>query len=178
MKKIKWNLLLLAGMFVAVSCTDDNDDNMVAEVDREFAVAAAETNLMGMRTGQLVEKNAESKEVKDYALTMSDYYDKATTDLSALAQRRNISLPTALGTANQQEYNTLAGLTGARFDSAYIDWAVRSNQRALETLREYRNETTDSEFQNWVDSRLTTLESNLETATSIQENMNDEMTDQ
>ena len=98
--------------------------------------------------------------------------------LPRLVLRRNISLPTTLGTANQQEYNTLAGLTGARFDCAYIDWAVRSNQRAIETLREYRNETTDSEFQNWVDSRLTTLESNQEEAMSIQENMNDEMSGQ
>jgi putative membrane protein len=173
MRKIKWSLLLLAGMFVTASCTED-DSSMVAEVDREFAEAAAETNLLGVRTGQLVETKAESKKVKDYALLMSEYYDEATKDLNALAQRRNISLPTALGTATRQEYNKLSELSGAKFDSAYIDWAVRSNQQAIETLRKYRNETKDSEFQNWVDARLSTLQTNLQEARAIQEAMNDQ----
>jgi putative membrane protein len=174
MRKIKWNLLLLAGMFVAVSCKEDDDDVTISEVDRNFAMTAAETNLLGVQTGQLVATKAEAQDVKDYSLTLTEYYDKATTDLNALAQRRNITLPTTLGTTNQQEYTTLNGLMGAKFDSAYIDWAVRSNQRAIETLQDYRSETADTEFQTWVDSRITTLESNLETATSIQESMNDQ----
>lgn len=178
MRKIKWNLLLFAGMFMAVSCKEDDDDITISEVDRNFAMAAAETNLLGVQTGQLVATKAEAQDIKDYSLTLSEYYGKATTDLNALAQRRNITLPTTLGTTNQQEYTTLNGLMGAKFDSAYIDWAVRSNQQAIQNLRDYRSETADTEFQTWVDSRITTLESNLETATSIQESMNDEMNDQ
>ncbi len=139
MRKIKWNLLLLAGMFVAVSCKEDDDDVTISEVDRNFAMTAAETNLLGVQTGQLVATKAEAQDVKDYSLTLTEYYDKATTDLNALAQRRNITLPTTLGTTNQQEYTTLNGLMGAKFDSAYIDWAVRSNQRAIETLQDYRS---------------------------------------
>lgn len=172
MRKMKWNLWLLASLFIAVSCTDNDGDNpTTAGVDRNFAMSAAETNLMGVRTGQLVKSNAQSQQVKNYGETMANYYNSATADLTALAKRRNISLPTALGTMNQQEYNTLAALQGARFDSAYIDWAVRSNRQTIETLQMYKSETRDSEFQNWVDARLSTLQSNQQIATSIQQSM-------
>ncbi|TDB68871.1 DUF4142 domain-containing protein [Arundinibacter roseus] len=172
MKKLKWNLLLLAGMFVAVSCKDDdNDDMMVSEVDREFAMAAAETNLMGVRTGQLVATNAESQDVKDYGVSMSEYYNMATTDLGTLAQQSAITLPTTLGTMNQEAYTQLSGLQGARFDSAYIDWAVRSNQQSIATLKSHRDSTTSAAFRSWVDARINTLEENHETAMSIQESM-------
>ncbi len=179
MKKLKWNLLLLAGMFVAVSCKDDdNDDMMVAEVDREFAVAAAETNLMGIRTGQLVATNAESQDVKDYGVTMSDYYNTATTDLGTLAQQNAITLPTTLGTMNQEAYTQLSGLQGAKFDSAYIDWAVRSNQQSIASLKAHRDSTSSTAFRSWVDARINTLEENQETAMMIQESMTDDPGDQ
>ncbi|GAB3171002.1 DUF4142 domain-containing protein [Telluribacter humicola] len=179
MRKLKWNLLLLAGMFMAVSCNNDNDDdNMVAEVDREFAVAAAESNLMGVRTGQLVQANAMSQDVKDYSTAMAEYYNTATTDLADLAGRRNISLPTTLGTMNQQDYDRLAALQGADFDSAYVDWAVRSNQQSIDMLRAHMDATSDAEFRNWASSRITTLEQNQQMVESIQETMNEEMTEQ
>lgn len=175
---MKWNLWLLAGMFVAASCKNEDKGPTVSQVDRDFAVAAAETNLLGVRTGQLVETNAQSQEVKNYALSMSDYYNEATKDLGALARSKSISLPTILGTASQQEYATLAGLTGAKFDSAYVDWAVRSNQRAIESLQLYRNETTDTKFQQWVDARLTTLQNNQKKVISLQETMKSKMNGQ
>jgi putative membrane protein len=171
MRTLKWNLLLIATLFVAVSCRKDDDDNMLAEVDREFALSAAESNLMGTRTGMLVQTNAAMQDVKDYGVAMSDYYTTASTDLSSLAQRRNISLPTALGTMNQQEYDRLAALQGARFDSAYIDWAVRSNRASIDMLRQHSTATADGDFRIWADGRISTLEQNLQRAERIQTSM-------
>jgi putative membrane protein len=172
MRKMKWSLWLWASLFVAVSCTDKDDDaTLTAEIDRDFAMSAAETNLMGLQSGQLVEANAKAQSVKNYGVLMSKYYESATKDLAALAKKRNISLPATLGTLNHQEYTTLSGLQGARFDSAYIDWAVRSNKKTIETLQTYRSETKDNEFQNWVDARLTTLQDNQRIATTIQQSL-------
>ncbi len=166
-------------MFMAVSCKNDKDDtNMTAEVDREFAVAAAESNLMGVRTGQLVQSNAESQQVKDYSTAMSEYYNTATTDMADLARRRNISLPTALGTMNQQDYDRLAALQGSRFDSAYVSWAVRSNQQSIDMLRAHMTASGDTEFRNWASSRIATLEQNQQMVEAIQNSMNNDVTDQ
>ncbi|HEV7347103.1 DUF4142 domain-containing protein [Telluribacter sp.] len=171
MRKLKWNLLLLAGMFVAVSCNndDDNDDNMVAEVDRQFAMTAAEANLLGIRTGQLVQNNTKTQSVRDYNTTMTTYYNTATNDLATLAQRRNISLPTTLGTMNQRDYDRLASYQGMQFDTAYANWAVRSNQRSIDALRAHMSATNDTEFRDWINTRLSTLEQNQMAAQKLQQ---------
>jgi putative membrane protein len=170
MRRIKWGfLLLVAGAWIVLSCkTNDDEKVAVAQVDRDFAATAAEINLMGVRTAELVETRANSSQVKQYGISVTDYYRIATQDLLALSRQKNISLPTALGVPNQQEFNRLAGFSGAKFDSAYIDWSVRANEQAIAALRQHSTATSDTDFKNWVDARITTLEQNQQKAIAIQ----------
>ncbi|GAB3171008.1 hypothetical protein GCM10027291_23350 [Telluribacter humicola] len=144
-------------------------------MDRDFAVAAAQTNLMGLRLGQLVQNNAQSQDVKEYSRTMSEYFNQASTDLIRLANQKKIPLPSALSTINKADYDRLSALTGAAFDRAYIDWSIQSHQRTIEQLRQHAMDSSDQELINWASSRIATMEQQLNRAQTIQQSFDTTM---
>lgn len=168
MKYVKWNLLLWAVLWIAASCRNEKSANVVASVDRAFALEAAQTNLMGLRLGQIVQNNAQSQDVKEYSAMMSDYFTKASNDLLRIANRKNIPLPSALSTINQADLDRLSALKGAAFDTAYIDWSIQSHQKTIEQLRQHALNSTDEDLKSWASGRITTLEQSLNRAQTIQ----------
>jgi putative membrane protein len=167
MKKVPWIILLLL-LTGAVACRKENTSNLTAQVDRQFALEAAQTNLIGLRLGQLVQNNAEAADVKEYSRGLSEYYTLATNDLLRIAQRKSISLPSALGTINQRDFEKLAELRGGAFDQAYINWAVRSHQQTLDLLKQHVATTTDEDLKTWATTRVPALQEQLSRAQAIQ----------
>ncbi|WP_247237445.1 DUF4142 domain-containing protein [Telluribacter sp. SYSU D00476] len=175
MKYVKWNLLLWASLWIATSCRNESTPNVVAVVDRTFALEAAQTNLMGLRLGQLVQNNAQSQDVKDYSVTMNDYFNKASNDLLRIANRKNIPLPSTLSTINQADFDRLSALKGSSFDTAYIDWSIQSHQKTIEQLRQHTMNSTDEDLKTWASGRLTALEQSLNRAQTIQRSFTNTM---
>src|SRR5688572_22529961 len=118
MKRSILNLLMLTLMFTWVSCGDGRKDSTEMaedqneealdnkkEDDAEFAVEAADAGLLEVQLGTLALTKASSPEVKRFAQMMVDDHTKANNELKALAQQKNISLPTTLGNEHQRKYD-------------------------------------------------------------------------
>ncbi len=169
MKILQWNLLLLLTAVLGfVSCRSEENPDLTGQVDRNFAIKAAEANLMGIRLGQLVQTNAGSQDVKEFGKNLADYYSLSSSDLLSIARRKGISLPTALGTINQKEYERLSEMKGSDFDSAYIDWVIKSRQQTIDLLQEHSTTTADADLKSWASTRISTLEQQLSRAKTLQ----------
>lgn len=184
MKKSSLCLLMSGLMFVWVSCGEGRKDsaevaeeqneetvNNRQEDDAEFAVEAADAGMLEVQLGTLASTKASSSEVKQYAQMMVDDHTKANDELKTLAQQKNITLPTMLGTENQRTYENFSEKTGDDFDKEYIDQMVKDHRDVIDDFEEEAREGNDPEIKSWASGKLTTLRHHLEEAERLQETL-------
>jgi putative membrane protein len=188
-KKMKKSILyfLITGMmFATLSCGDGGRKDDSAEVaedqneetlsnkerdNAEFAVEAADAGLMEVELGTLALTKASSSEVKRFGQMMVDDHTKANNELKALAQQKNITLPTTMGNERQRKVENLTEKTGADFDKEYIDLMVRDHKEVIDEFEDQAEEGKDSEIKAWASSKVAALRNHLQEAERIQESL-------
>ncbi|GAB2773971.1 DUF4142 domain-containing protein [Rhabdobacter roseus] len=179
-----WNALLLACMFAAVSCntSSDNDSKDAAEEqneatfddsnmedDAEFAVAAADGGMMEVQLGELAQSKGSSQAVKDFGKMMADDHGKANTELKALAQQKNITLPTTLSDKSQKMYDDLSKKTGKDFDKDYMSHMVDDHKDDIDKFQKQADNGNDPDLKSWAANKVPTLKQHLEKAQSVRD---------
>lgn len=185
MKKITLSAFFLASMLVFSSCgssekkedskemaEDQNEekfDDTKLEDDTEFAVEAADGGMIEVQLGELAEKNGMSKGVKDFGKMMVKDHSKANEELKALAEKKNITLPTMVSEDKQKMYNELAAKTGADFDKAYVSAMVDDHKEDIKAFEKASTDCKDADIKTWAGEKLPTLNHHLETAQSLKD---------
>ena len=82
------------------------DDNKQRQ-DAQFLVNAAEINLEEIQLGQLAQQKGRTTHVKELGKAMEDAHTKSQRDLTALAQRKNISIPSSPTENAKDAYDVL-----------------------------------------------------------------------
>jgi len=131
------------------------------EADSKFAVDAAEGGMAEVELGQLAEQKAMSADVKAFGLMMVKDHSKANEELTALAQRNGITLPTALGEANQKHKDELSAKNGSDFDKAYIDLMIEDHKKDVKLFEDARQKVADPDIKAFVVKTLPTLKAHL-----------------
>ena len=104
---------------------------------------------------------------------MVDDHTKPNNELKALAQQKNMTLPTTLGNENQRRYDNFNEKTGADFDKEYIDQMVKDHRDVIDDFEEQAEDGNDADLKSWASSKLTGLRHHLEEAERIQEALKD-----
>jgi putative membrane protein len=146
---------------------DQNDakfDDTKMEDDTKFAVAAADGGMMEVELGKLAQTNASLQQVKDFGKMMVEDHSKANDELKALAQQKNISLPSALSDDKQKKYDDLAAMKGRDFDKAYTDFMVSDHKDDIEEFKDEAEKGADADIKNWAGGKVPVLEHHLEMA--------------
>lgn len=184
MKKTALNFMLVASLFAAVACTETKKedsaevaeeqneaafDDTNREDDMEFAVAAANGGMMEVQMGELAQRNGSSATVKEFGKMMVEDHSKANEELKALAQQKNITLPTSMGEDKQKMYDDLAKKTGKDFDKAYADMMVKDHKEDVEMFREQGEDGNDPELKSWAAGKVSVLEMHLQKAQAMQD---------
>jgi putative membrane protein len=186
MKKSILCLVMSGLMFTWVSCGDGRKDSTEAaedqnertvdnkqEDDAEFAVEAADGGLLEVQLGTMALTKASSPEVKKFAQMMVDEHTTANNELKALAQQKNITLPTTLGNEHQRKLDNFNDKTGADFDKEYIDLMVKDHKEDIDEFEDEAEEGNDAEIKSWASGKLTALRHHLQEAERIQELLKD-----
>ena len=142
---------------------DDDQDK-----DAKFLVSAAEINLEEIQLGKLARQNGSSKEVKELGKMMEDAHTKSLKDLTALAKRKDITIPTASSEKANDAYNKLNQKSGKDFDKAYTNMMVDGHKDAIKLFEKASNEANDNDIKNWAAATLPELRKHLEHATDCQ----------
>lgn len=147
---------LLALLAACGGGDDDVDAGMVSDTVMNDTAAPAGTAVVPMPDGeivavlsaadsseilpsQLAAERAENAQVKEYARMMVRDHGILEDSMAALAQQNAITpAPNAMSqqmaAQTQSTVQSLQGLSGAAFDSAYVAWMVQSHQTALDAL--------------------------------------------
>lgn len=191
---IKGKLLLLAlvtTVFLIASCDKNNNaqdsrdisrehneekfDNKKQKNDAEFVVKAAENNMAQIQLGQLAQQNGRTAHVKELGKTMENAHTSSQRDLSALANSKKISIPTATTNNTRKAYDDLRQKTGDDFDKAYTRMMVSDHKDAISSFEKAAKDSEDSEIKNWATATLPGLRRHLDRTIEVQKQFDDVM---
>lgn len=181
MKKIPFVWLLALGTWTFQSCNnaekkdsveqaeevnDEKEDagtiTEATEEDSEFAIMAASGGLMEVELGRLAQTKASNAAVKQFGTMMVEEHTKANDELKEIAARRNITLPTTMGTDHQKHVDELSKLSGKEFDDKYLDLMVEDHEDDVDHFQKAAADLKDADLRAFAAKTLPTLQNHLE----------------
>ncbi len=147
---------------IAEERNDANFDTNKQEKDAQFLVNSAEISLEEIQLGQLAQQKGTTSHVKALGKMMEDAHSKSLQDLTALAQRKGVSIPTASTDDAKDAYTKLNKKSGNDFDKAYADRMVNEHKDAIETFEKASTDSYDIDIKNWASLSLPELRTHLE----------------
>ena len=132
------------------------------EDDADFLVNAEEINLEEIELGRLAQTKGTSTQVKELGKLMEKEHSKASTDLQALAAKKQITIPTTLTDDGISANKKLTDTKTADFDKEYVDMMVSGHKDAISKFEKASNDAADAEIRNWAGSMLPIFRQHLD----------------
>ncbi len=171
-------IVLLFGTFSCNSNQTTEDTKEVAEEhnegkfddtkDAQFLVNAAEINLEEILLGQLAQQNSTMTDVKELGKMMEKMHRKSLTELSDLASKKLITIPTAPTDKAKEDYKKLNDKSGISFDKEYCDKMVKGHKVAISKFEKASIESNDADVREWATTTLPDLRKHLDYAINCQ----------
>lgn len=144
---------------------DDNAD----EKNAKFLVKANEINLEEISLGKLAQEKSTNADIKALGKMMVTAHTKASADLTALAAKKNISIPTENTDDIKDAYKKLNDKTDQKdFNKAYADMMVKGHKDAIDLFEKQSTDSSDADIRAWATSMLPGLREHLDHAMAIQ----------
>lgn len=170
----KMKVLLTAGALVLASSFAwaqkmDTSKSKIGDVpDRIFFEKAAEGGMAEVKLGQLATQKAQSPQVKQFAQRMIDDHSRANDELKQIAEKKQMTMPTAIETKDQALYSKLSKLNGQDFDKQYMQAMAKDHDQVVADFRKEASQGQDEELRQFASKTLPTLEQHDRMAKDIQ----------
>ncbi len=143
-----------------------------SEKDAQFLVDAAEINREEISLGQLAQQKGASDHVKELGKMMENAHTKSLADLTALAQNKNISLPTSQTENGKDAYKKLNDKSGNDFGKEYSNMMVNGHKEAIKLFEKASADCTDPDIKAWAAATLPALRTHLDHSIVCQKECN------
>jgi putative membrane protein len=157
----------------AIDMAEDANDRKFesdsAERHSDFLVEAAEGGLFEVEAARLAQEKAVSPKVKTFAKHMMDEHSKANKELKALAAKKTVTIPSALGEDKKEKIEKLRKLSGNDFDKEYMDMMVKDHKEDVQLFDKESKGSDDNEVEKWAATVLPKLQKHLEMAQQTQD---------
>jgi putative membrane protein len=144
--------------------------DMVNPVDKQFMMKAAASGLMEVQMAQLAQKNGTSDAVKNLAQKIEQDHSSANKELTDIASRKSISLPTEVDPKQKNEIDKLSKLSGAAFDKAYVKKMVSEHKKDISEFEKQGERGMDSDIKGFSTKTLPALREHLRMAQEANDN--------
>jgi putative membrane protein len=135
--------------------------------DAAFYKKATEGGMAEVELGKLAQEKSSTPSVKEFGAMMVTDHSAANDKLKAIAERKNIKLPTSPSVGQMATKTKLEVLSGGTFDRSYVKGMVEDHQ---EDIKEFQKEATsgqDSDAKAYAAATLPTLKAHLKKIQSI-----------
>jgi len=162
-------MLCLMALSTRVRAADD--DKKLAAEDANFIRDAASGGMMEVQLGQAVADKATNPDVKQFAQRMVTDHTTANNELKALAQQKEVTLPTDLDPKHQKMMDKITSKTGADLDKAYIQAMVKDHHKDVAEFQKAANNAKDADLKAWAAKTLPVLQEHLTMAQGINKSL-------
>ncbi|HWZ23295.1 MAG TPA: DUF4142 domain-containing protein [Cytophagaceae bacterium] len=177
-------ILITTSLFVAFSCSTEKkpeDSKEMAEdrneakfektnkeKDAEFLVNVAEINLEEIKLGYLAQEKSGMKDVKELGKMMETAHSKGLKNLTELAAKKAITIPTSVSKGAEEGYEKLKAESGLQFDKDYCAAMVRGHKDAIAMFEKASAEAEDADIREMATKTIPELNMHLEHAIACQ----------
>jgi len=155
-------LLILSAPFAAAPLTFAADDP-----DASFYKKAAEAGLFEVDAANQAEQKANSQKIKDFAAEMVKDHSAANDKLAAIAQSKNITLPTSASMGQMAVKAKLDVLSGDTYDKSYIQSQIKAHQQAIALFKKEIATGEDPDAKAFATATLPTLRAHLKAIRAV-----------
>ena len=113
-------LMLTIGYGAVAQMRPEATTSSMMSVDRQFMLTAGEAGLANIAMGQMALQKSTNPTVKQFAQAEIAEQQQVKQNLSRVAPKMGVSLPTAPGPKYQALMTRLAQMSGTQFDQAYL----------------------------------------------------------
>lgn len=139
--------------------------------DKKFVTEAANGGLMEVKLGELAMSKGKSEYVRALGQHMVTDHTKANNELTTLAGKKNINVPTSLDKKAQKCYDKLFKKEGEAFDKAYTKLMVKDHKKDIAEFKAEAEKGDDAELKSWASTTLNTLQHHLDMSKEACENV-------
>jgi putative membrane protein len=159
------NTVANAANTIANTVSNAASSMTLADAD-DFMKTAAQGGMAEVELGKLAASKATDPEVKKFGQQMVDDHGKANEELKALAAKKNVTLPTDLG-SHQSDLDDLKSKSGADFDQAYVKLMLNDHEDDVDEFQAQSDKAEDADVKAFAAKTLPTLKKHLETIRTI-----------
>lgn len=143
---------------------------LTTDSPEDFMEAAARGGMAEVELSRVALQKSQNAEIKKFAQMMVTDHTKAGTELKALAAAKKITLPTDLG-SHQDDLDDLKGAETANLDREYVDTMVSDHESTVAAFQEQADKSADAEVKAFAAKTLPTLKMHLEMIRGLQARM-------
>jgi putative membrane protein len=146
--------------------------NAITGADREFVMQAEKINLQERVLGTMAQEKSQNKDVQDYGKMLVKDHNDALQKLVDLMNKNGMGQPKQLPEERSQAIKDMQGLSGAAFDTKFLEMMVEGHQKAIEMFRRAADSAQNTDVRDYAKDMLSTLEKHLKDAENLQGQMN------
>jgi putative membrane protein len=134
-----------------------------------FVNAAAQSDKFEIESSRLAATQASSASVKKFATQMITAHTASTAKLKSTLAGMNppVTPDDALAADQQQKLDSLKGLNGTAFDTAYASAQVEAHQKTLDTLKNYAASGDNAALKSFASGLMPTVAAHLNLAKGL-----------
>jgi putative membrane protein len=152
----------------ALDMPQEQAENPATIADRDFLIQAAQANLSEVELGRLAQRRATNADVRSFGLHMVDDHSASMAELTKLAQKKGIRLPTGPDEAYRKNAAWLSEKKGGDFDKEYVRIMVADHVQAVGLFKEQADHAAELDARSWAESTLPTLRDHLRMARDLE----------
>lgn len=133
----------------------------MSAADQMFMAKAARGGMEEVAMGKLAASHAKSPKIRAFGERMVSDHSAANQELTALAARKRVTLPTGMSKEGHAMYAHLKTLRGHEFDVAYQNAMLEDHRKDVAEFQRQSKTATDPDLRAWVIKTLPTLKEHL-----------------
>ena len=153
-------MMSVAALILPMTAFAQTGASSISAQDRSFVTTAAAAGLSEVQEGQLAASKGD-RAVQNIGNRMVTDHTKANNALSALASSKGLTVPDHVTDSQAAELTHLQGLSGAAFDSAYLEDQHRAHVEAIELFEMEAKSGSDADIKTFATNTLPTLKMHL-----------------
>lgn len=159
--------LVLALTVGATAVAQDKQDKKGGDApvtDEAFVIKAASGGMFEVESSKLAKASAKADDVKKFAEKMITDHEKANKELTEIAKKANLGLPTKLLDEHQKLLDQVKNAKGEGFDRAYMDTQVKAHEEAVDLFSSASKSLKNAELKAFAEKTLPVIKEHYEHA--------------
>jgi putative membrane protein len=161
--------VLVTALLCVVTCAasaEETGSSKPVSAAQSFVTKATQDGLAEIQMGKLAQSRSKDEKVKSFAAQMVADHTQANAELSALAKRKNMDVPTDLDREHATMVHTVSAKPPSEFDAEYGKHMIEAHDAAV-TLFKDAAAVGDKEIAGFAKKTLPTLEKHQQLAAAL-----------